>query len=398
MTVGDRVELDIVELAAGGDGLGFLGGRACFVPLAAPGDKATARVVASKEGYLRAEIEALLLPGPGRVEAFCPFYGECGGCSLMHLGYAEQLEAKRRIVAEAFRRVGGYAEGVQIEAAASAPRAYRNRAQFHVAEGGGLGYAARSSRRVIAVDSCPILVPPLERLVAERGAAASYPAGVDLGAGRRFNAFSPRLPAELAGEAPAGYGEDAPAYLEGRDAEARAWVAGKEFAFHVGGFFQSNLGLLPELVRDACEGVAGARAADLYAGVGLFGAFLAERFERVVCVEQDARALGYASRNVGQRADFYAGGMEAWAAGPQARRPYEYALVDPPRSGLAPSVRRWLCSSRPPAIGYVSCDPVALARDAGALREAGYELVRLKIYDFYPQTAHVESYARFALR
>lgn len=397
MTVGERVELDIVELAAGGDGLGFIGGRACFAPLAAPGDRVAARIVAIKEGYFRAEIESILRPGSGRVVAFCPFYGECGGCSLMHLGYAEQLEAKRRIVAEAFRRVGGYAEGVQIEAAASAPRAYRNRAQFHVAEG-GLGYAARSSRRVVAVDSCPILVPPLERLVAERGAGASYPAGVDLGAGRRFNAFSPRLPAALAGEAPAGYGEDAPAYLEGRDAEARAWVAGKEFAFHVGGFFQSNLGLLPELVRDACHGVAGGRAADLYAGVGLFGAFLAERFERVVCVEQDARALGYASRNVGGRADFFAGGMEAWTAGPQAKRPYEYALVDPPRSGLAPSVRRWLSESKPPLIGYVSCDPVALARDAGALRGAGYELVRLKIYDFYPQTAHVESYARFALR
>lgn len=395
MNVGERVELDIVELAAGGDGLGFLDGRACFAPLAAPGDRAAARIVASKGGYLRAEIESLLRPGPGRVEAPCPFYGECGGCSLMHLGYAEQLAAKRRIVAEAFRRVGGYADGVEIEAAASAPWAYRNRAQFHVAEGGGFGYAARSSGRIVAVDSCPVLVPPLERLAAGRGASGYQ---TSEGALRRFNAFSPRLPAELAGEAPAGYGEDAPVYLEGRDAEARAWVAGKEFAFHVGGFFQSNLGLLPELVRDACAGVAGARAADLYAGVGLFGAFLAERFERVVCVEQDARALSYASRNVGKRADYYAGGMEAWTAAPQAGRPFEYALVDPPRSGLAPSVRRWLCSSKPPVIGYVSCDPVALARDAGALREAGYELVRLKIYDFYPQTAHVESYARFALR
>lgn len=395
MTVGERVELDVVELAAGGDGLAFVEGRACFVPLAAPGDKAAARIVAIKDGYLRAEIESILIPGPGRVAAFCPYYRECGGCSIMHLGYAEQLEAKRRILAEAFRRVGGYKEGVEIEAAASAPRAYRNRAQFHVADGGGLGYAARSSGRIVAVDSCPILVPPLESLVAERGATGYEPSK---GEARRFNAFSPRLPAELAGEAPAGYGDDAPVYLEGRDAEARAWVAGREFAFHVGGFFQSNLGLLPELLRDACEGVGGARAADLYAGVGLFGAFLSERFERVVCVEQDARALGYASRNVGPRADLFAGGMEAWTAAPQARRPFDYALVDPPRSGLAPSVRRWLCSTRPPVLGYVSCDPVALARDAGALREAGYELVRLKLYDFYPQTAHLESYARFALR
>lgn len=390
MTVGERVELDIVELAAGGDGLGFLDGRACFVPLAAPGDRAAARVVAVKDGYVRAELESILVPGPGRVEASCPAYGVCGGCSLMHLAYGHQLEAKRRIVAEAFRRVGGYAGDLEIEAAASAPRSYRNRAQLHVAEGGGLGYAARSSGRIIPVGSCPILVPPLERLVACPGP--------ELGAARRFNAFSPWLPADQAAAAPAGYGDVAPVYVEGRDAEARAWVAGKEFRFNVGGFFQSNLGLLPELVRDACEGVGGDRAADLYAGVGLFGAFLAERFERVVCVEQDARALSFASRNVGPRADFFAGGMEAWAAGPQARRAYDYALVDPPRSGLAPSVRRWLGENRPPVIGYVSCDPVALARDAKALFQAGYGLERLKIYDFYPQTAHVESYARFVPR
>lgn len=395
MTVGQKVELDIVELVAGGDGLGFVDGQACFAPLAAPGDRATARVVALKDGYLKAEIQSLVFPGPGRVEAFCPHYGECGGCSFMHLGYAEQLAAKRRIVSEALRRVGGYREGVEIEAAASAPRAYRNRAQFHVAEGGGLGYAARSSGRIVSVDLCPILVPPLERFAAGRGAAGFEPGP---GKARRFKVFSPRLAPELSAEAPAGYGDDAPVYVEGRDAEARAWVAGREFAFHIGGFFQSNLGLLPELLRDACLGVEGARAADLYAGVGLFGAFLSERFERVVCVEQDAGALAYASRNVGLRADFFAGGMEAWTAGPQARRPYDYVLVDPPRSGLAPSARRWLCATKPPIIGYVSCDPVALARDAGVLRNAGYELLRLKIYDFYPQTAHIECYARFALR
>lgn len=385
MTAGDSVELSIDRLAAGGDGLGFIDGIACFVAGAAPGDRLLARIREIRKDYCKADIARVLESAPSRAEPPCPYYGNCGGCSLMHMDYASQLAAKRRIAAEAFRRIGALPDAEEPAILPSAPLGYRNRAQFHFSPGGELGYARRSSNDILPISSCPILAEPLASWLADNaGTKAFRLLGKALKGARRFVAFAPG-------------GSDGTTYLQGRDGELSLELAGKRFGFHVEGFFQSNLSLLPALIEEACGGMQGARAADLYCGVGLFGAFLKERFDSLVCVEQDARALGYACRNVGKGADYAALSLESWTAGAQARAPFDYALVDPPRTGLAPAVRAWLLASRPPAIGYVSCDPVSLARDSGELVRGGYRLERLTLFDFYPQTAHVESYARFIL-
>jgi len=47
---------------------------------------------------------------------------------------------------------------------------------------------------------------------------------------------------------------------------------------------------------------------------------------------------------------------------------------------------------------YVACDPVAFARDAGVLDGLGYELVRLRAFDLFPSTHHVEAVGAFVRR
>ena len=43
---------------------------------------------------------------------------------------------------------------------------------------------------------------------------------------------------------------------------------------------------------------------------------------------------------------------------------------------------------------YVSCNPVTLARDLGELTSRGFTLDQVGLFDFYPQTSHVETVAR----
>jgi len=88
--------------------------------------------------------------------------------------------------------------------------------------------------------------------------------------------------------------------------------------------------------------------------------------------------------------------VEKWIASPGAARRFDCVLVDPPRAGLSASVRAWLARARLRSLLYVSCDPVTLARDLGDLVRSGYRLESLRGFDFYPQTSHVESYARLA--
>jgi len=94
-------------------------------------------------------------------------------------------------------------------------------------------------------------------------------------------------------------------------------------------------------------------------------------------------------------ASFSAMRIEDWTRSAQARERFDLVVVDPPRSGLGPAVRSWLASSRPSVVSYVSCDPVSLARDAGFLVDSGYTVESAELYDFYPQTSHIESHVRF---
>ncbi|MGD9939259.1 MAG: class I SAM-dependent RNA methyltransferase [Clostridia bacterium] len=383
--------MTIQTLVAGGDGLGFMDGLAVFVPLSAPGDVLSVRVREVRRDYAKAEILELIEASPQRVSPECPLYGECGGCNLMHLSYEAQSAARLGIFQEAFRRAGVLLP-VDVGMTISHPFGYRNRAQFHHAPKGGVGYARRSSNAVIPVQDCPILVKTLRDWLGAQEKGGHVPGSIRSGGEVRH-----ARPVQADRNRFVAFGDQSRVWVEGKDSEVQVQVAGKTFLFGIQGFFQSNLGMLEHLVASVCDGMSGARAADLYAGIGLFGAFLKDSFDRVVCVEQDMKAVGYACRNVGRDADFAASGMEAWTSSAQAKAEYDYVVVDPPRSGLAPVVRSWLGTRKPPVIGYVSCDPVSLARDAAGLISSGYRIEQARIFDFYPQTGHVESYVRFCL-
>ncbi|MGB3594640.1 MAG: class I SAM-dependent RNA methyltransferase, partial [Ornithinimicrobium sp.] len=70
-------------------------------------------------------------------------------------------------------------------------------------------------------------------------------------------------------------------------------------------------------------------------------------------------------------------------------------VLDPPRVGAGKAVLRDVALLGPRAVVYVACDPAALARDTAYLRDLGYELVGLRVFDAFPMTHHVECLAHF---
>jgi 23S rRNA (uracil1939-C5)-methyltransferase len=368
-------ELSIARLVAGGDGLGFIDGKAVFVPGVLPGERVGIRISQRREDYDRAVLEKILEASSHRVSPGCRFAGHCGGCDWLHISYDEQLRQKVSIVAEALRRTGHIErEDPLIEP--SEPWRARNRAQVHRHPGGGLGYMGARSSRVIAVDACPIVDPAIEKLF--RGEARP-PAGLE-----RFTAFGD-------GEMLAVEGGD-----DSRDLAAE--VGGRRILFSVGCFFQSNLAALRKLLPWALDGLEGETAADLYSGVGLFGSFLASRFARVILVESSATSISYARRNVaGASHEFSPMTVEQWIHSGAAPAGMDAIVVDPPRAGLGPEVREWLAAHPPGKLVYVSCNPVTLARDLLSLTASGVLVLEdLRLFDFYPQTSHVEAVAKLA--
>lgn len=386
MAIGDYFTARVERIVSGGSGLLRVEGKTVFMDAVAPGDRVAGRVVEDRGSWARAALVELIEASPHRVEPPCPLYGECGGCSLQHLDYAEQLVQKKMILEDAFSRIAELGEPPEPRVVPSAPYGYRNRMQFHRVSRPKtgmppVGLKRRKSEEVLPVSDCPVADEGIRRTLRE-GSLRPRPDQ------DRFTVFS-----------------RGPLFLqEGAASRGVVKVLDRELRLDASGFFQSNVAVLEALIPDllaACapraagaDGTAAA-AADLYCGVGTFAAFLADVFERLDLMEQNKTALALARENVrGEGIRYFALKDDDWArlADKEGSR-YDFAVVDPPRVGLSAALRRTLAAGGPPALAYVSCDCATLARDAGILAAAGYRVESLTLYDFYPQTAHIETLA-----
>ncbi len=396
------MEVTVEKLVPGGDGMARLDGKVVFIPDCLPGERLKIRLLESRKDFARGKIVEILEAAPGRREPPCALSGRCGGCDWQHIDYAEQLRQKVALTRDALRRTGGF-DWPELEIIGGKPLAYRNRIQLHRDAQGRMGFHARGSRNLIPVDACPVAHPAFTPLFS--GAVSFGEMG--------SNRARPTHPADegdlrLAAWAhtPARKDETgSPSDILITGAEgARAPgfmvdVLGRPIHFDLRCFFQSNLDMLEKLLPFALAGPGGELALDLYCGVGLFGAFLREKFTRVLAVEENPVSLDYARRNIGPEHLFFQGRLEellAQGGNAWPDRVPDLALVDPPRPGLDPEVRKYLIAKRPERVVYVSCHPVTLARDLKDLLAGGFQLRELKLFDFYPQTAHVEVVAKLS--
>ena len=128
MATSEFIELDITDLAYGGDGVGRTDGRACFVPFALPGERVRARLTQEATRYARADGVEVLASSPERVAPPCPHFRACGGCRYQHLDYAAQVRWKQKQVAEILARIGGFrVPPLEPMIPSSHPYGYRNK-------------------------------------------------------------------------------------------------------------------------------------------------------------------------------------------------------------------------------------------------------------------------------
>src|ERR1039458_6360258 len=168
--------LSIEKLIYGGDGLARTlpgaDGRsmAVFVPFVLPGERVEAEIQQEKPGFARGSVAQLIEASPDRVEARCPYFGQCGGCHYQYIPYERQLEFKAEILRETLQRIAKIKIELKPELRlhASPPWNYRNRTRLQVqtAPEFALGYYRFGSHEFLPVRECPISSPLLNRVIA----------------------------------------------------------------------------------------------------------------------------------------------------------------------------------------------------------------------------------------
>lgn len=381
----------IEKMAAGGDAIARLAdGRVAFVRGALPGELAEIEVVQAKKDYVRAEMVAVVEASPDRVEPPCPAHAAgCGGCSWQHVEAGAQLGLKTAVVIEALKRTGKITAPVVAVGSSVPAWSYRTTLRLAVGRGGRLGLRGRSSHDVVELAGCPVTHPLLEDLLGVIHVRGEGEVSLRVGAatGER-SAWIAEGDVELLG---------LPSDVAcGADAAVHEVVAGKSLRIGVASFFQSGPAaaeLLVAAIRDECQDlVALGTVVDAYGGVGLLASAVAARSTTVI--EGSASACADAAVNLAdRRAHIVCSPVERWTS-----HAADLVIADPSRSGLGRQAVAVLTATRAPRLILVSCDPVSLARDAGLLREAGYDHVRSTVHDLFPQTHHVEVVTTFERR
>ncbi len=427
-------QIDIDDLAPGGEGVARVAGRPVFVPFAAPGDRLEVELPPG-EDVVHATWSVLVRGGPDRIEPPCPHFGPgpgedrlCGGCEWLHLRYDRQLREKERGLVESLRRIGRLEPGsypLLPIVPSPDPLRYRSRAKFHVDRSGErLVFFRRRSHDAVRLRTCHLLEPGLDRLRellgpalararlrpaevalewsahARRGSVSMR--GIDAGEGtrRRCQDLLDGLP-ELAGvvlEGEADGRRTRPATLVGDPVLLQERVPGDPPAGLTRSrpdvFQQANRGANARLVAAALAMLrpAGEAVLELFCGTGNFTGPIAAQAASVAAVEGQGPALELARTDLGGGiVRFFAGDALAIASalGREGRK-FGAVLLDPPRDGMRGLLPLLRDLGTPRAV-YVSCDAATLARDLRGATAAGYAVAAVQPVDMFPQTHHVEA-------
>ena len=439
------IDVELTDLAYGGDAVGRYEGRVLFVPGGIPGERVRVDIVEERRGHARATLLEILRPAPERVEPSYPLLTDCG-CQWQHIAYPAQLTWKAHIVRQLLVRIGKQPDAIVHPTIGMSnglsPWHYRNIALFSVGPAGEVGFKLTESHDVQDLEDCALLHPALDivyqrvrtKLIKYFGDSLSemiqgftIRGAIGAVSAPGTNAVK-AVPTLLSLHARPGSMIEAPQQLAhelitiapgivgvivervggryGRVVAGQEFltdtVLGRRFRVSADSFFQVNLvqtGVLIERAMQMLEPQRTDVALDGYSGVGLFSTFLASRASRVIAIESqpsavmDARAN--ATLNNQNNITTLEGTLERILGQLHYRRErIDVALVDPPRAGCHPKALQALQILAPRNICYVSCDPSTLARDIATLCSGGrYRLVAAQPVDMFPQTYHIECLA-----
>jgi 23S rRNA (uracil1939-C5)-methyltransferase len=415
-----------------GKGIAAISGKKVFVAGALEGEEVSFRRRKKRRNFDEAELLEVLSASPSRIEPRCAVFERCGGCSLQHLGDAEQRQIKQQSLQDALERIGKVTPDRWLEPIFDSAWNYRRRARLAVKDVAGkgrvlVGFRERHAPFITDMHRCEVLASPIDGLLDDLStligslSLRSRIPQVEVAVAENatslvFRVLDPPTDDDLENFKAFGAQHELRVYLQsgGPDSISLLQPEGPlpllcytlpdfdmVIEFEATDFVQVNASVNRHLVATALELLNPGpddRVLDLFCGIGNFSLPLARQCSHVLGVEGAQSLVGRAKSNAARNAigncDFRTAdldkidGSESWLADD-----WNGLLLDPARSG-AMEVIRHIGRIDPSRIVYVSCHPATLARDLNMLvTEHGFRLEAAGIIDMFPHTGHVESIA-----
>ncbi len=395
-------------------------GWVVFVDGGLPEEQVVVKITKRRASFAHGHVVEVLSPSPWRRCPPCPVFGECGGCSWLHIQPEAQLRFRREMLGEVFQRAGFSSEIVNDLLGASRYEFFRNKSAYSTCQHRGAptcGFHQHGSADVVVSARHCILqsehaqqiVRRVEEFMA-RHDRSTWPRRVTVREGKRTgdrmvhwsgpdvlgshpewrSAFE-SLATTLVGEGP-GRG---PVVVVG-PGTIRERMCGHTYTIGPHDFFQTNTAVAEIMFDWIAARIAQeppGQVVEFYAGSAALSLVLAPYAREILAIESERSAVEVAKLNLATAAVGNVRILHARAevvAPTCLRTGADWVIVDPPRTGLSAALRRVLCAVRPRRFVYISCDPATLVRDLRELTVAGLHIEVVQPFDMFPNSHHVE--------
>ncbi|MGI6174817.1 MAG: 23S rRNA (uracil(1939)-C(5))-methyltransferase RlmD [Christensenellales bacterium] len=444
----DEITVRIRDVGNEGQGIGRYENYTLFVDGALPEEWVRVRVLKTKKQYGFAKLMEIVKPSAFRVHPPCPYYGQCGGCSLQHMAYEEQLRIKRQQAQSCIQRIGRIFDThvLPVMGMQGDPYRYRNKGAFPAANGPNglqLGLYAPHSHRLIPIEDCIIQQQPVAAVLkgvrewADEHHVLAYDETTHTGTLRHVMvrcaqdggvqcvlvANADTLPAQNSLTERLSAIEGLRSLVLNTNREKTNVILGKknrvlsqekyltdrigdlQFRLSPHAFFQVNPQQTVCLYQKVLEFLALSkteRVLDLYCGVGTITSLLSQHCAEAIGVEEVQEAIEDAQFNASlngiSNVSFIAADAKDALRVLQKTHTFDAIVLDPPRKGCEAEVLSAVVGLSPKRIVYVSCNLATFARDAARLLAEGYALRQMQPVDMFPQTMNIECCALFILK
>lgn len=451
MKKNDIIELEILERIFPDKGYGEWEGQKVIVKNTLPGQKVLARVSKKRSSGCEASLIEVLEKAPQETVPECSHFGFCGGCAYQNLPYEEELKLKEKQVLQLLEQAGIKTNCYEGIGAAPHLKGYRNKCEFSFGDeekGGALALGMRKRQsyyEVVTLKDCNIVdkdylkilhcvlaffqeknIPfyhkmrhdgQLRHLVVRKGAYTGEIL-INLVTTSEIT-FSLQewkdalLKLELEGKicgilhtknnsVADVVKSDGMDLLYGRDYFMEN-LLGLSFRISPYSFFQTNTkgaeGLY-QIVQEFAGETQNKIIFDLYCGTGTITQVMAEKAKKVYGIEIVEEAIEAAKENAvlnGIENCIFLAGDVLKKIEELEERP-DVMIVDPPREGIHPKAIEKIIAFQAPEIIYVSCKPTSLARDLQIFEKNGYKVKRIKCWEQYGRTVHIETVVLLSLK
>ncbi|WGW00778.1 23S rRNA (uracil(1939)-C(5))-methyltransferase RlmD [Vibrio sp. YMD68] len=408
-----------------GSGIAHFNKKPVFIDQALPGEKVVVQLTESKSKFARAQLIKVLEPSAQRVDPFCSYYKECGGCNLQHLEHSAQRDYKQQSLSQLMSKFAGQKLALSPMLSAD-DKGYRRRARISVfvdkkTRKLQFGFRKKQSKQIVNIDHCGVLEPSLSALLPELKLLLSQfkkpetlghveLVKADNGIVLVLRHLQPLAEKDSHALTELAKRHHATLYLMPSNDQldlvsgepAYYQDAGVKMSFMPNHFIQVNQDVNAQMVEQAMDWLdlsSQDRVLDLFCGLGNFSLPIAQKVDAVVGVEGVEEMVAQASKNAMDNgldnARFYQANLEQdLITQPWAEEKFDKVLLDPARAGASGIVDQ-ISQFGAQCVVYVSCNPATLARDSQSLLEQGYQLTKLGVLDMFPHTSHLESMALF---